>query len=92
MNISNGWIVGCSILTCGMMTHAYLAGISNLPIIHMKRKYRLELQQIEKTMDLTEEIIKEDKIISYYWKHYTLVFMMGISGISVVAFRSIIKK
>jgi len=85
-NKMNSWVVGCSILTCGMITHTYLEGISNLPIIHMKHKYNLELQQIEKAIDLSAKIIKEDKKISYYWKYYTVVFMMGISGLSVVIF------
>jgi len=47
MNMSNSWILGCSLLSCGMMTYAYLDGLSNLPIIHMKRKYRLQLQEIK---------------------------------------------
>ena len=92
VNISNGWVLGCSILTCGMMSYAYLNGIGELPLIHMKRKYKLELQQMEKSTDLREEIMNEDKIISYYWKYYTLVFMTGISGISFVTFLSIVKK
>ena len=87
-NISNSWILGCSILSCGMMSYAYLDGISNLPLIHMKRKYRLQLQEIEKSIDLQDQIKEEDKIISYYWKHYNIAFMLGITGISVVAFRS----
>jgi len=60
INISNSWIIGCSILTCGIMTYAYLDSISNISLIHMKRKYRLELQQIEKSIDLNKN---EDKII-----------------------------
>jgi hypothetical protein len=45
VNISNGWIIGCSILTCGIMTCAYLNSLSNISLLHMKRKFRLELQQ-----------------------------------------------
>ena len=75
------------------MTCAYLNGLSYLPLIHMKRKYRLELEQIEKSTDLIETKIKEEnKIISYYCKHYNFVFIMGISGISVIMFRTLFKK
>jgi len=54
VNISNGWIIGCSILTCGIMTCAYLNSL------HMKRKFRLELQQsnlpsLTKDEDLDDE-------------------------------------
>jgi len=45
VNISNGWIIGCSILTCGIMTCAYLNGFSNISLLHMKRNYMFELQQ-----------------------------------------------
>jgi hypothetical protein len=88
INMSNGWVIGCSILTCGMLTYAYLEGISNLYLIHMKRKNILELQQIESLNDLSEKIKKEEKIISYYWQHHNIVFILGITGVSIVAFRS----
>ena len=91
VNLSYGWILGCSILSCGMMSYTYLNGIGELPRIHMKRKYRLELQQMKKSTDLRKEIMNEDKIISYYWNYYTLVFITGISGISFVTFISIKK-
>lgn len=51
INISNGWIIGCSILTFGIITNAYLHGISNISLIHMRHKYKLELHQIEKAND-----------------------------------------
>ena len=86
LNISNSWIVGCSILTGGIITHTYLTCISNLALLHMKHKYKLELKQIENS-ELGDKIKNEDKIISYYWKHYSTVFMMGISGLSIISFR-----
>jgi hypothetical protein len=56
----------------------------------MKRKYRLELEQ---PTDLIETNIKEEnKIISYYWKHYNFVFIMGVSGISIIMFKILVKK
>ena len=91
VNVGNSWIFGCSILTCGILSYAYLDGISNLQIIHMKHKYRLELQQINDSINLNEEIKNEDKIISNYWKHINITFIagiVGIAGISVTAFRS----
>lgn len=91
VNIGNSWIFGCSILTCGILSYTYLDGISNLQIIHMKHKYRLELQQINDSIDLNEKIKNEDKIISNYWKHINITYIVGIVGIvgaSVSAFRS----
>lgn len=51
VNISNGWIISCSILTFGIITCAYLKSISN---IHIKRKYKLDLQQQQKSMNSSE--------------------------------------
>lgn len=51
VNISNGWIIGCSILTCGLITVAYLNGRSNLQILHMKHKYREELKKLDKDIN-----------------------------------------
>lgn len=87
LNISNSWIIGCSILTGGIMTHTYLTCISNLAIMHMKHKYILELRQIKNTIDLSDKIKNEENIISYYWKHYSTIFMMGITGLSIITFR-----
>ena len=89
-NISNGWIIGCSILSCGIMTCAYLNGISNIQMMHMKRKNRLEL---EYPMELVcEKIKREDKLISYYWNIYKVVFITGMTGLSVITLRAIGKK
>lgn len=89
-HISNGWILGCSVLSCGILTCAYLNGISNIPMIHMKRKNRLEL---EYPMELVCEKIKnEDKLISYYWNIYKVVFITGMTGLTVITLRAINKK
>ena len=88
-NMSRSWIIGCSILTYGIINSAYLNGISKLSLLHTKRKYKLELQKIENyNIDLTDKIKTEDKIISYYWKHINIVFMIGITCVSIVVFRS----
>jgi len=86
--ISNGWIVGCSILTCGILTSAYLDGISELSLIHMKHKYNLESKEKEKSIDLSDKIKNEEQMISYYWKHMNIAFMIGITGFSFVALRT----
>ena len=89
-HISNSWILGCSILSCGILTCAYLNGISNIPMMHMKRKNRLELQN---PMGLVCEKIKEEnKLISYYWNIYKVVFITGMTGLTVVTLRGINKK
>ena len=87
VNVSNSWVVGCSILSCGIMKHSYLNCISNIPLAHMKYKNRLELQEIEKKIDLSEKIKNEEKIISYYWNYYNIIFMMGITGLSFIALK-----
>jgi hypothetical protein len=86
INISNSWIIGCSILTCGIMSYSYLNSINNLQIIHMKHKYMVELKKIENSINLTNEIKNEDILISYYRKQFNFVFILGITGISLVAF------
>jgi len=87
-NVSNGWVIGCSILTCGILTHSYLNGLGNIPPIHMKNKYRLELLEIDKSIDLSESKKNHDEIISYYCKHINIIYIMGITGLSIIAFRS----
>lgn len=87
VHISNGLIIGCSILTGGIITCAYLDGITDLSLKHMKQKYILESLQKEKLIDLNEKIKNEDKMISYYWNHYNIVFMIGITGLSFLALR-----
>jgi hypothetical protein len=81
-HISNGWIIGCSIFSCGILTCAYLNSISNIPIMYIKRKNRLEL---EYPLELVcEKIKKENKIISYYWNIYKVVFITGMTGLTVI--------
>jgi hypothetical protein len=60
-NISNGWIIGCSILTWGIMTCAYLNGLSNISLLHMKRKYRSELQQIDNKLEANFPLLGKDE-------------------------------
>lgn len=61
MNIANGLIIGCSILTCGIITCSYMNGISNIQLLHMKRKHRLELKKLDEDIDakLLAEIIEK---------------------------------
>ena len=82
-NISNGWIIGCSILTCGIMTCSYLDGINNILLIHIKRKFKLQLQEIDTS--------NEDKLISYYWKHSNIMYVTGITGLTIIVLNSMLK-
>ena len=34
--ISKNWILGCSILSSGIIVHSYLNSIGNIPLLHMK--------------------------------------------------------
>ena len=91
-HISNSWILGCSILSCGILTCAYLNAISNIPMLHTKRKKRLELQN-PMTMGLVCEKIKEEhKLISYYWNIYKVVFITGMTGLTVITLRAMHNK
>lgn len=80
-NISKSWIIGCSLLTCGIITSSYLHGLNELQILHMQYKHKKE-------MKLMDDDNYDDRCISYYSRQYTTVFILGITGISVLAFRS----
>jgi hypothetical protein len=47
IHIANGWVIGCSILTFGIITCSYLNGISDIQILHMKRKHKLKLTKLD---------------------------------------------
>jgi hypothetical protein len=82
-HISNSWILSCSILSCGILTCAYLNGISNIA------KNRLNRLELEYPMELVcEKMKKEDKLISYYWNIYKVVFITSITGLSIIALRT----
>jgi hypothetical protein len=51
VNISNGWIIGCSILTCGLLTCAYINGRSNMQLLLMKRKFKEEFKKLDKDIN-----------------------------------------
>jgi len=58
----------------------------------MKRKNRLELDY-PMSMELEGEKIKEeDKMISYYWNIYKVVFITGMTGLTVIVLRTIHNK
>jgi len=76
--ISNGWIIGCSVFTCGILTSSYLHGINELQIFHMKHKYNKEMKLLD--------TINDDQLISYYSRHYTIAFILGITGISIISY------
>jgi len=39
-----------------------------------------------------EKIKKEDKLISYYWNIYKVIFITGMTGISGIVLRAIVTK
>jgi hypothetical protein len=65
--MTNGFIIGCSILTFGMITSTYLNGIINLHVTHKFNQHHI-------------------KYDDYYWHHFVFSFLLGISGVSFVAF------
>ena len=75
--ISNGWIIGCSVFTCGILTSCYLHAISNIQMFHMKHKYKKQMKLLD--------INSEDKLISYYSRQYNITFILAITGISVLS-------
>jgi len=77
--MNNGWIIGCSLLTYGIITSSYLHGINEIQLLYMKYKHK-------KQMDLIADNY-EDKLIAYYSKNYTIAFILGITSISVIAIR-----
>ena len=77
-NISNGWIIGCSVLTCGILTSVYLHAINDIQMFHMKHKHQKQM----KLLDINSN--EHDKLISYYSRHYTIVYILGITGISLL--------
>jgi hypothetical protein len=77
-NISNGWIIGCSLLTCGIITSSYLHAINNIKMFHMKHKHNKQMKLLD--------INHEDQLISYYSTQYTIAFILGITGISIVSY------
>jgi hypothetical protein len=44
IHISKGWIIGCSILTIGMITSAYINSMTNISLLKMKQKYKEEMK------------------------------------------------
>jgi len=89
INLSNSWIISCSILTCGILTCSYLKSLNNLSLFHMKQKYKLldfgEEKDNIKLYLLNEKIKKEEKLFIYYEKTFYFGFIIGISisGISI---------
>jgi hypothetical protein len=76
--ISNGWIIGCSVFTCGILTSSYLHAINDIQMFHMKHKYKKQMKLLD--------INSEDQLISYYSRHYTIAFILAITGISIVSY------
>jgi len=78
--MNNGWVIGCSLLTFGIITSSYLNGINDIQCLYMKYKHKKEMDLIAHNY--------EDQLIAYYSKNYTIAFILAITGISLVAIRS----
>jgi len=89
INISNSFIIGCTILTGGIISANYLNCINNLQLIHMKNKNAKILKQFDTTINLIDSINYEDKLISYYWRHHNIAFILGIAGITLIIRKSL---
>jgi len=61
-------------------------------MMYTKRKKRLELQNPMTMGFVCEKIKKEDKLISYYWNIYKVVFITGMTGLSVITLRAMNNK
>ena len=167
-DISSSFIIGCSLLTGGVISATYLNSINNLYLFHMNKKNKNELKQIDylinrdnkinqlKQIDYlinhnikinhkdslhyydylinydnlinnngsspnndcpptndcshnndssvnndnklichycnyNDLINRENKLISYYWRQYTITFILGITGIAFVVRNSLAK-
>ena len=86
-NTCNSWITSISILSFGLISFAYLNGISNLSLHYIKRKNRLD--QLKKTDIVIDKIKNEDRIIFYYWNYYNFIFITSIFSIYYIARNSI---
>lgn len=89
INLSNSWILSCSILTGGILTCSYLKAINYLSLFHMKQKYKLLDLGGEK-----EKIMKEEKLINQYEKTFYIIYITGISitCFSILLFKPIVIK
>lgn len=91
-HMSNGLITGLTILTFGIISVPYLSGILDLKLQHIKTKYALEIKEIDNNINVRELINYHDKLISHYWKYANFVFITSITGITIFAYKNIIKK
>jgi hypothetical protein len=79
LKISNSWIIGCGLFAYGLMSYAYLDGLSNFAII--KQKYLIQLKMEEKL-----EVKEEKEKVIYYWIHFNIMYIIGIMGVTLVAY------
>jgi hypothetical protein len=59
----------------------------------MKHKYEKEVKQNDNSsLNLKDLINIENKLVSYYWNNFIITSIIGITGVSLLIFRSIIVK
>ena len=97
-HISNGWLTGLTIFTLGIITVPYLKSFFDLSFFHTKKKYAIAIKQNCNNLNLIElinyrdKLIHHDKLITFYWKYANIIFVTSITGITIFAYRNIIKK
>jgi hypothetical protein len=80
-DISNGWIIGCSLLACGMVGSTYINGISNLCLLHSKNSYRNTFVQINDNF-----VNNEKKLFNSYFNSINISFIVAITGLTIYTF------
>lgn len=91
INISNSIIIGTSILTLGIISTPYLNHINSLQLFHMKYKNRMIIKQSDTSINLIDLINYENKLINKYWYRFNIAFILGITGISLVVRKCLLK-
>lgn len=91
INISNSIIIGTSILTFGIISRPYLTHINSLQLFHMKQKNTMILKQSDTSTNLIDSINYENNLINKYWYRFNIAFILGITGISLVVRKCLIK-
>jgi hypothetical protein len=85
VNISSSLIFGFSVLTIGILASSVLNNVSKLQLGHLSHKYGKELKEVDKEVNLSVSIAADNKMISYYWYEFRFIFVIGITGVTIVS-------
>eukprot|EP01036_Dinobryon_divergens_P027454 gene27454-36230_t len=89
LNISRSLIISFGVLTFGVIASSTLNSINKLQLFHAKSKYKKELKQVDKSVSLTQSIVEENIMNSYYWVRFvgtTATVGLAVAGILSAAF------